>query len=609
MSKFSFGIDLGTTNSCIAVMQGVSKENRHPQVIPLQNKQHTLPSCVWYKRDGSIEVGVNAYEHRYLSQEVVYSSKRDIGTDKLYTLHDGALTVTPVDVASEILKKLKHDAEVMYGEGAVDEAVITVPAYFNSNKRKATREAARLAGINVKAIINEPTAAALAYTLGRDTDDHFMVYDLGGGTFDVTLMDVKQGNAEFDFFSEMEDDSRTLAQVLASAGDDHLGGDDLDRGIYETALDRLNAEVNSMDRVHDFDIRSTITEEEKEKIILFLESFKKNSTNRVASWDFEIKLGRGIKKVSMRADSALIQEALEPLYQRTLKKVKECVNDAVGVQEITKIILVGGSTKLKALQERLAEDFPKADIYCELNPDEAVALGAAVQMDVLRGDTEMTVSDVLPQSIGVDCVMTMNDVEIPGRFQKVISKDTVLPAEGSIFVTTVKDNQTTIPVAVYQGESFSTDENTYLGTIVLDNVNLHEKGEDSIKLEMRIDANGILSVAVSADGKREELVLQNILNPQVKKEETLVEKTVKSLITSVKNSKLSDEQKQEYIHRLTECYKDPSQIAALRKELKDAMAGEIKKVTEEMTSRFNLGTSILAGSDDLDGMDEEDDDE
>lgn len=609
MSKFSFGIDLGTTNSCIAVMQGATADARRPQVLKLSDGRYTLPSCVWYKRDGSIVVGREAYEHRYLTDEVVYSSKRFIGTDHVYELHDGALKVTPVDVAAEVLKSLKHDAEIMYGEGAVDEAVITVPAYFDSNKRRATKLAAEKAGIIARSIINEPTAAALAYTLGKNTDEQFLVYDLGGGTFDVTMMDIRHSDAEFDFFGEMaeEEDQDTLAQVMASAGDDHLGGDDLDRNMYELALDNLNQQMNSLDRIRDFDIRKFINDELEEKIVLFLEDYKKNAGNRVAMWDIPVKLGRSERVVSLRVDATLIYQAFLPLYQRTLKKVKECLSAATGVSEINKIILVGGSTKLKLLQEMLQQDFPSADIYCELNPDEAVALGAAVQMDVIRGETGMVVSDVLPQSVGVDCVMTLDNMEIPGRFKRVIAKDTVLPAEASVQLTTIRDNQTILPVAIYQGESFNTDENTYLGTIVLDGVNLQKKGEDDLTLSMRIDANGILSVSLSADGKKTQLVLQNILNPQEKKTESPAEKMIKSLRSLVlANSGISEKDKEEFLGLLSECEEDPKKLPGVRAKIKQAMAEKASKAREELTSNFAVTSSMYSSVQEEDGYDGED---
>lgn len=597
MSKFSFGIDLGTTNSCIAVMQGATADARRPQVLKLSGGGYTLPSCVWYKRDGSIVVGREAYEHRYLTDEVVYSSKRFIGTNHVYELHDGALKVTPVDVASEILKSLKQDAEIMYGEGAVDEAVITVPAYFDSNKRRATKQAAEKAGITARAIINEPTAAALAYTLGKTNNEQFLVYDLGGGTFDVTMMDIHHNDTEFEFFSDMDEDQETLAQVIASAGDDHLGGDDLDRGIYELALDNVNQQMNSMERIHNFDIRKFIDDELEEKIILFLEDYKKNAGNRVAMWDIPVKLGRSEKHVSLRADASLIRQALLPLYQRTLKKVRECLNAATGVTEITKIILVGGSTKLKLLQDLLHEDFPNANIYCELNPDEAVALGAAVQMDVLKGETGMVVSDVLPQSVGVDCVMTLDNMEIPGRFKRVIAKDTVLPAEASVQLTTIRDNQTILPVAIYQGESFNTDENTYLGTIVLDGVNLQKKGEDDLTLSMRIDANGILSVSLAADGKKTQLTLQNILNPQDKKADSPATKIIRSLRALVtSNDGISDGDREEFLKLLAECEEDPTKLPGVRAKIKAAMAEKVSKAHEELTNNFTLVSSRFAGA-------------
>lgn len=598
MGKFSFGIDLGTTNSCISVMQGTDAHSRRPQVITLEDNRNTLPSCVWFKRDGSIVVGREAYKHRYLTDEVVYSSKRFIGTNHVYSLHDGKLKVTPVQVAAEILKKLKHDAEILYGEGAVDEAVITVPAYFDSNKRKATKQAAEMAGISIRSIINEPTSAALAYTLGNMGNDQFLVYDLGGGTFDVTLMNVSNSSsAEFEMFQEMETSSTTLAQVLASAGDDHLGGDDLDRMIYELALDRVNKEANSHERIHDFDIRDHIDEDMQEKIILFIEDFKKSSmlSSSTACHEIKVKLGRSEKTFVVKIDENLIREALEPIYYRTLKKVQECLESKPG-STFNKIVLIGGSTKLKLLQERLREDFPDTPIYAELNPDEAVALGAAVQMDINKGDTELIVSDVLPRSVGIDCILMMDDMQIPGRFKPVISKDTVLPAEGSITLTTIEDNQKILPVAIYQGESFLSDENTYLGTIILEDANTSKRGEDDVILRMRIDGNGILTTSLTVGKQTTQIQLQNILNPI---EETVKESKnkIQEFIDKVENSDLNEQVKADFVSRLLECNKDMSKLVQIKKELRQAMSKSAKK-----SDYFNTASNYTA-SIDFDGAD------
>lgn len=588
MSKFSFGIDLGTTNSCIAVMQGTTSENRRPAVITLADGRKTLPSCVWYKQDGTVVVGREAYNRRYLTDEVVYSSKREIGTDKVYKLHDGKLKVTPVQVAAEILKKLKQDTEVLYGKGAVDEIVITVPAYFDSNKRRATKQAAELAGIKVKAIINEPTSAALAYTLGTHTDDQFLVYDLGGGTFDVTLMSITHaGNTEFDMFADMDDTQDTLAQVIASAGDDHLGGDDLDRSLVELALDALNRDLNAKNKVHNFDVRSQISKEDLEKMVLFAESFKKNYREYQGVYEVPVTLGRSTKNYPVSFNARIMAEALEPLYQRTLVKIKECLAAKPGTS-FKRLILVGGSTKLEMLQDRLKQDFPDVEIYCELNPDEAVALGAAVHMDISRGQTDMVVSDVLPRSIGVDYILAMENMNIPGRFKPVIAKDTVLPAEGKIVLMPTQDGQKEVTAAIYQGESNISDQNTYLGSIVIDNADLGEADKSGIEIKMRIDGDGILTVSMEAGSQTKEIQLQSVLNPEVAKndaEKDPLNKAIDSFIQTISYSNMSEDEKDAFINQLEASRGDAKAFAAIRTKVR-------RRANENRTSIFTTSSTV-----------------
>lgn len=591
MSKFSFGIDLGTTNSCIAVMQGTTSENRRPSVIALSDGRKTIPSCVWYKKDGTIVVGREAYNNRYLTDEVVYSSKREIGTDKVYNLHGGKLKVTPVQVASEILKKLKQDAEVLYGKDAVDEIVITVPAYFDSNKRRATKEAAQLAGIKVRAIINEPTSAALAYTLGSKTDDQFLVYDLGGGTFDVTLMSITHaGDKEFDMFSDMDDEQDTLAQVIASAGDDHLGGDDLDRSLVELALDQLNREIMANNKVKNFDVRSQISEEEIEKMVLFAESFKKNYREYQGVYEIPVTVGRTTKTYSVCFNAHIMAQALEPLYNRTLSKIKECLAAKPGTT-FKRLILVGGSTKLGMLQDMLKQEFPGVDVYCELNPDEAVALGAAVHMDISRGQTDMVVSDVLPRSIGVDYILAMENMNIPGRFKPVIAKDTVLPAEGKIVLMPTQDGQKHVTAAIYQGESNISDQNTYLGSVVINDADLGDAAKSGVEIKMRIDGDGILTVSMEAGNSVKEIQLQSVLNPEVdqqSQDKTPLNKAIDDFIQTITYSSMSEEEKQGYIAELEAARGNVELFSKIRSKVR-------RRVSESRTSIFTTSSVTSEG--------------
>lgn len=588
--NYVFGIDLGTTNSCIAVMKGTRESMPAPMAIPFLNGKTTLPSCVWYKKtaDGfETVVGREAYENRHLTDEIVYSSKRFIGTDKVYSLHEGTLKVTPVDVAAEILKTLKENAERLYGKDAVKEIVITVPAYFNHEKRHQTKLAAEKAGMSVLAIINEPTAAALSYSYVKPQSERFLVYDLGGGTFDVTVMDVIEGgNDEFDSF--IDDGSDQVARVIASAGDDMLGGDDLDRAILECAMDDTNAKFNAYDRIKDFDVRKFVTPEQYERFLLHVEQHKKNSPDATIVLNVKSKLGRKMENTPIIVSEAVIKRALEPLYARTKAKVTECTEGIVGA--IDKMILVGGSTKLALLRNMLAKDYPNMKIYCELNPDEAVALGAAVQAAVIKGGIDMIVSDVLPQSIGVDCQVDLNGTVIRGRFKKLVAKNTVLPAEMRTTVTNISDNQKEVAVAFYQGEDVRSANNTYLGTVVLDGLNLEKSGESFIELIVKIDANGMLSVDVAADGKTTHASLINILRPTTAVKDNLptpIRNMLNSLESAILNSESSEEETEALLEELSLCKEDTTKIPALK--------AKVQKLTNKIKNeRIARATSVFA---------------
>ncbi len=609
MKKYSFGIDLGTTNSCIAVMKGPDAEHMIPEVIRLSNGAYTIPSCVWFRPHGSgykIEVGKNAYEHRYLVDEVVYSSKRDIGTDKIYSLNGEKLEVTPIDVAAEILKTLKSEAERMYGEDSVNEVTITVPAYFNHEKRLATKQAAELAGLTVISIINEPTAAALAYTLTHEEDEKFLIYDLGGGTFDVTIMSMTHTAAnEFELFDTVG--GNKIAQVIASDGDDHLGGDDLDLAVYEIACKKVNAQLNKGNKgkkALQFDIRNTIDDVEQEKLILAIEALKKKNTVESLSYTKRIKIGMEERDINILFSPSDFREALLPIYTRTREKIKNCMNAKAGTK-FNKMILVGGSTKLQILRDMLEEDFPEVSIYAELNPDRAVAMGAAVQSSVLHGETDLVVSDVLPQTIGVDCTMMLNNTQIKGRFKKVILKDTIIPTEATVILTTIEDNQTQVSAAVYQGENTDSVNNTYLGTVVLEDVKLGKAGDDDIVLYMSIDANGLLSVTIKVNGKAQSAKLLNILKPQTSTVPPMLKRMINGLENTIEQYVKDDKLRQELLLELIACGEDPSRLPILKKQVQELTSDTTNQNREETTRMFadssaKLGTSIDFADDDED---------
>ncbi|MEG2376925.1 MAG: Hsp70 family protein [Clostridia bacterium] len=606
MSKHVFGIDLGTTNSCIAVMRGSESDRLVPQIITFEDGSTTLPSCVWYKptsKDKSkdeykVIIGREAYRNRHLTDEVVYSSKRKMGTQEVYTLHGGNLIVTPVDVATHILATLKKNAERMYGEGQVTDVVITVPAYFDHNERVDTRTAAEGAGLNVIALINEPTSAALAYSLGKSaSNERILVYDFGGGTFDVTLLDflVEQK----DTFGLFEDDSNCepVANVISSAGHDRLGGDDLDRAVLEASIDVANAEMNAKDKIKDFDVRKYITPEMYERLLLAVEQHKKLHPASTIVQTIKVKLGRGEKEVQLGINAKLFKKALQPIYARTKDMITTCAGTLLPT--VSKLILVGGSTKLCFIREMLHEDFPNLDIYAELNPDEAVALGAAVQASIINGDVNMLVSDVLPHSIGIDCHMDMNGTKLDGRFKKLILKDTDLPTEMSTVVTNIEDDQKEITVAFYQGENARSVENTYLGSVRLTDVQLKKSGESDIELRVRIDANGILSVGIEAEGKSTTAVLENILVPLDAEEQTLsqpIRNMLNSLKSALRNADVSEDDKEPLYEELEKCTHNPKLIPGIKAKIQGLTSKTFKQKLESATSFFSDKAAMNTGA-------------
>lgn len=586
MSKFCFGIDLGTTNSCIAVMQG-SGGKIVPRIIPLKSGSPTLPSCVMFDR-GKVIVGKQAYQNRHLVEQVVYSSKRDIGTDKVYHINDGLTTfdVTPTDVAYYILKELKESAERYYGEGSVDEIVITVPAYFNYEKRKQTKLAAERAGMRVLGIINEPTAAALAYTYDSNENDKFLVYDLGGGTFDVTILQMLAGDEDaFSIFEDVDMQSR-VAQVIASAGDDHLGGDDLDQSVFELACAAASKQAKKDLKDKSFNLVEYLSSEQREKMILSIEQHKRFDINSKLILSVPITYKGDKIKIDVTIGIDEFKQALEPLYLRTKAKIQECVEGAANTS-FDKMVLVGGSTKLMILRDRIRQNFPNVEIYCGLNPDESVALGAAVQASIIKGQTDFKVNDVLPQSIGIDSVVLVDDMKLRGRYQKLITKDTSLPAEATIPVSTLKDNQESATVAVYQGEDSLTANNTYLGSIKLDKLPSRSAGSVDMRLTLRVDANGLVYVTLNAEGNVKELALQNILRPQAQTVSPMLRKMYASMESAINNADISEQEREDILDELDMLR---SKAKPVPKEFQDKVRGfgakTLDRLTEAATSHF-----------------------
>lgn len=523
--KYAFGIDLGTTNSCIAMI----KKNSPPQVIPLKKnntsklKVSTLPSCVMYTEDGVV-VGSDAYERRYEKDHVVYSSKRDIGSDTVYpiTTANGITNVTPVDVAAEILSSLKHSAEEMYGE--VTDVTITVPAYFEADARHATIEAANKAGLNVLALINEPTAAALNYASESKESERILVYDLGGGTFDVTLLDISRTSSDdlADIFGE-EESSGVYTKVLSTGGNRCLGGDDLDRLVAEAAIARS---ANNFAEEHP-DIKEPLEQflAEKcptalEKIILISEQIKKriDSDSNAPFCDRVIteEVDGNVVDIRISFTESIFENAAYEIFNRTTDIIEQCFKRAqISYKSVDRVVLIGGSTKLGYIRTALKEFMAKRGIeedkiYSNINPDEAVALGAAINSAIHYGDSEMMISDVLSQSIGIAEKTMIGDRISNDQYHKLITRNSSIP-QSITYNTTVQANQTEAHILVYQGDDPLLENNTHIGTVTLTVPCVDTL--QNVEITFMIDASGSLSITAESSGNTVTAKLENVLRP------------------------------------------------------------------------------------------------
>lgn len=491
------GIDLGTTNTAVAVLgnRGV------PSIIPMYEHKVTLPSCVmWDSKTDTYIVGEEAYKHRYKSN-TTYSVKRLMGSDKTITLVDGdkQKVVTPVEMSAEILKEAVRKASRDYGN--IKDVVITVPAYFGDKQVSDTEKAGKLAGLNVLKIFREPTAASLFYAKQNEKkSSKILIYDLGGGTFDITLVNIIQRNPckelddfyDFKFNNKSDNSGQTILSVLKTDGDTHLGGDDIDNELLDILLNRIK------EKGYDINL---FTREQIEELRLKMESKKKDG-----SAAYQISLKYTLKDGSNIDDyidiyPADFANATMKIYNKSRKIMKRVLSD-VNLQELDAIVLVGGSTKSIYIKEFLKRDFPNTIINDALNPDEAVALGASIEAKRLKfNDLSMQVYDVLPLAIGV-----LAD----GKIQKVIQQNQSVPyAKSSVYSTTV-DNQKEIKVCVYQGNSVFPEECTYLGHLVIGNLEPKPAGEAKIIVNLSVNANGLLKVSVSIDDKLKEVTLTNL---------------------------------------------------------------------------------------------------
>ena len=488
MSKI-IGIDLGTTNSCVSVMEG-----GEPVVIANAEGGRTTPSVVAFSKNGERMVGQVAKRQAIQNPDrTIASIKRKMGTSEKVTV-DGK-NYTPQEISAMILSKLKADAESYLGS-TVTEAVITVPAYFNDAQRQATKDAGRIAGLDVKRIINEPTAAALAYGVDKEDEQKIMVYDLGGGTFDVSILEIGDG----------------VIEVLATAGDTHLGGDDFDQRIMDYLAAEFRKE-NGIDLTTDKVAMQRLKEAaEKAKIEL------SGVTTSNINLPYITADATGPKHLDVTLTRAKFNDMTADLIERTMVPVRQAIRDAgVSTGELSKVLLVGGSSRIPAVQDAVKKITGK-DGFKGINPDECVSIGAAIQGGVLTGDTTgILLLDVTPLSLGIE---TMG-----GVCTRLIDRNTTIPTKKSQIFSTAADNQTSVEVNVLQGERSMAADNKSLGRFHLDGIAPARRGVPQIEVTFDIDANGIVNVTACDKGTGKEQHITITASTNMSKDD--IEKAVK----------------------------------------------------------------------------------
>ena len=488
MSKI-IGIDLGTTNSCVAVIEG-----GEPVVIANAEGARTTPSVVGFTKTGERLVGQVA-KRQAITNPVrsISSIKRKLGTNEKVTIDGKAYT--PQEISAMILAKLKADAEAYLGE-PVTEAVITVPAYFNDSQRQATKDAGTIAGLNVKRIINEPTAASLAYGVDKETDQKIMVYDLGGGTFDVSIIEMGDG----------------VTEVLATNGDTHLGGDDFDQRIIDWMADAFQKE-NGIDLRQD-KMAAQRLKEAAEKAKIELSSAMQSNINL----PFITADATGPKHLDMTLSRAQFDALTADLVERTMTPVRKAMADAgLKASDLKKVLLVGGSTRIPAVQEAVKKEMGM-DPFKGINPDECVAVGAAIQGGVLQGDVKgLLLLDVTPLSLGIET--------LGGVCTKIIDRNTTIPTKKSQIFSTAADNQPSVEVNVLQGEREFARDNKSLGTFHLDGIAPAPRGVPQIEVTFDIDANGIVHVSAKDLGTGKEQSITITASTNMSKDD--IDKAVK----------------------------------------------------------------------------------
>ena len=567
MSKI-IGIDLGTTNSCVAVFEG-----GEPVVIPNPEGARTTPSVVAFTKNGERLVGQVAKRQAITNPDHTVSSiKRRMGSD--YKVNIDGTNYTPQEISAMILRKMKSDAEAYLGQ-TITQAVITVPAYFTDAQRQATKDAGKIAGLEVLRIINEPTAAALAYGVDKEKDGKVMVFDLGGGTFDVSLLEISDG----------------VFEVLATAGNNHLGGDDFDQRIIDWMADSFKKE-------HGIDVRGDKMvlqrlKEAAEKAKIELSGMTSTNINL----PFLTATASGPVHFETTLTRAKFNELTADLVDATMKPTRQVLSDAgLKPSDVDKVLLVGGSTRIPAVQEAVKK-FMGSDPFKGINPDECVAIGAAIQAGVLGGDVkDLLLLDVTPLSLGIET--------LGGVFNRIIDRNTTIPVKKSQVYSTAANNQTSVEIHVLQGEREMASGNTTLGKFTLDGIPAAPRGVPQIEVTFDIDANGIVNVSAKdkGTGREQHITITSSTNMSkedidraVKDAEKFAEedrKQKEAVETKNQAENLvfqSEKTLEEIGDKLPESDKTDvrAAIETLKNTLKDGTTEQIKSDTEALEKAFS----------------------
>ena len=559
----TIGIDLGTTNSCVAVIEG-----GEPVVIANAEGARTTPSVVAFSKTGERMVGQVAKRQAITNPDRTISSiKREMGTDHKVTI-DGK-SYTPQEISAMILQKLKGDAEAYLGE-SVTSAVITVPAYFTDAQRQATKDAGKIAGLDVKRIINEPTAAALSYGIDKEDDQKIMVYDLGGGTFDVSIIEMGDG----------------VQEVLATAGNNRLGGDDFDKRVMDWIINSFKVS-DGIDLSGDKMAMQRIKEAaEKAKIEL------SGMTSASINLPFITADATGPKHLDLTLSRAKFNELTADLVEKTMGPVRQALSDSgLSIGEINKVLMVGGSSRIPAVQEAVKKLIGK-EPFKGINPDECVAIGAALQAGVLGGEVQgLLLLDVTPLSLGVE---TMG-----GVMTKIIDRNTTIPTKKSQIFSTAADGQTQVEVNVLQGEREFARDNKQLGLFKLDGIAPAPRGIPQIEVTFDIDANGIVNVSAKdlGTGKEQHITISSSSN--MCKED--IDKAVKAAEQFAEEDKKRREEVETKNNAENLCYQAEKLVNESGDKLEEADKTEVNNKVAALKTTMQNGTveEIKSGMDEL----------